>query len=267
MDDLFVIMPADAIVRCIDALNGINSMIQFTHDIEKDSQLPYLDVLVIHAPDGSLSFKWYSKPTSSNRVLNFLSNHPFQHKLNVVDNLIKRIFGLSSQMYHHENGKLVKTMLIKNGYPLSLIRRRLKNPQTDVQYIEYRGIRYEPSCSVNISRAICGDVDNLRAGFKPVKTVRKVFSNVKQRTELLELANVVYNIPCLGDGIKPCALSYVGQTKNKLGERTDTHMDDIVRYNRTGSLDKQTALVHHFHDGHAPNFDEVSVLASERNWT
>lgn len=42
------------------------------------------------------------------------------------------------------------------------------------------------------------------------------------------------------------------------------HFDDIVKSNDPDLPNKgQTALVRHFQDGHAPNFEKVSILSME----
>ena len=103
VDDLFLIIPEHRIQETLHIFNSIHQKIQFTHEIERNNQLPFLDVLIIHDPNGSLQFDWYTKPTSSGRLLNYFSNHPLTQKLNVVDNTIKRIFNISSPKFHTKN--------------------------------------------------------------------------------------------------------------------------------------------------------------------
>ncbi|XP_037048463.1 uncharacterized protein LOC119082913 [Bradysia coprophila] len=80
--------------------------------------------------------------------------------------------------------------------------------------------------------------------------------------------DVVYNIPCLGDGRRAkCDLSYIGQTGRKTNVRTDEHVEDIKTFNQTGELENTTALVHHFYEaGHVPDTDNVSILEVEHNY-
>ncbi|XP_062703666.1 arp2/3 complex-activating protein rickA-like [Aedes albopictus] len=58
--------------------------------MEKDGTLPFLDTLVIRHDDQSATTKWYSKPISSGRLLNYHSFHPTAMKMNVAMNFMKR---------------------------------------------------------------------------------------------------------------------------------------------------------------------------------
>ena len=141
---------------------------------------------------------------------------------------------------------------------------------SDVQNeIMYRGLHFHSSCSQNIGKILCEDNENLRLGFKPTYTNRAIFSKLKQKTLEEDLYNVVYNIPCFGDGINAqCELSYVGSTGHKVKIRGGQHVDDIKKFNRDNDLEGTTAVVHHFHDvAHVPDTDNISVLAIEHNRT
>lgn len=117
VDDLFLIVPRDMLNVTLEKFNAVHPNIQFTHEMERDNMLPFLDVLVAHNSNGTLLFDWYAKPTSSGRLLNFFSNHPLSQKLNVMDNLINRIFSISSQQYHFKNKQVIRDILVSNGYP------------------------------------------------------------------------------------------------------------------------------------------------------
>lgn len=43
----------------------------------------------------------------------------------VVDNLVKRVLGLSSLDYYEKNCGVIKEILIKSRYPLALIEKRI----------------------------------------------------------------------------------------------------------------------------------------------
>lgn len=94
--------------------------------MEQNNSLPFLDMLAIDCPDGSLQFDWYTKPTSSGRLVNYFSNHPLTQKLNVIDNLIRRVFSTSSAPFSTKNRKIVKDILLNNNYPEKLIEKRIK---------------------------------------------------------------------------------------------------------------------------------------------
>ncbi|XP_037041507.1 uncharacterized protein LOC119078137 [Bradysia coprophila] len=280
VDDMFTSVPTNFAQHTINILNSVNHRIQFTSEVEKDGQIPFLDVIVFRNNDGTIGTRWYSKPSSSNRLLNFFSNHPFQHKTGVIDNAINRIFGLSETTSRQQNTIVVKNILEANHYPAHLINKGIRkffhkknNRDTTLstvlkEPITYKGISYISSCSVNIGRALCEELDDVKVGYKPFKTNRSNFSQLKDKTNPLDKCNIVYKIPCWGDGFSKnkCELCYIGHTGNKFGDRLGQHQNDVKKSNdEVEAKNGQTALVRHFQDGHAPDFENASILMMEPN--
>lgn len=134
--------------------------------------------------------------------------------------------------------------------------------------VTYKGISYISSCSEDIGRALCVGLDNVRVGYKPFKTNRSNFTTLKDKSCMTDKCNVVYKIPCWGDGFSKnkCELCYIGHTGNKFGGRMSQHHNDVKKSNSDGvSENGQTALVRHFQDGHAPDFENASILMMEPN--
>jgi hypothetical protein len=77
VDDIFVVWPhgSERLQNVLIQLNSLRTSIQFTMEIESDSAIHFLDVLVIRKAT-SLATKVYRKPTHTGRYLNFRSNHP-----------------------------------------------------------------------------------------------------------------------------------------------------------------------------------------------
>ncbi len=61
MDDTFVIIDTDKLSNFHIALNNALPGIQFTLDKEKDSNLPFLDILIHRLPTGTLETSVYSR--------------------------------------------------------------------------------------------------------------------------------------------------------------------------------------------------------------
>ena len=118
--------------------------------------------------------------------------------------------------------------------------------------------------SEKIEKVMTTHTDNTQLAYKNNKCLRNVFTKTKDSVPLLKRTNVIYKIPCLGNGTNSCDKSYVGQTKQYLGNRLNDHKRDLKReYNP--SLPK-TALVEHFHElDHYPDFKSVSTLGFQRN--
>lgn len=91
VDDLFLAIPIDQIENVIAVFNSYSSHLQFTHELEHDNRLSFLDMTVIRMPDQSMRTEWYQKPIASGRFLDFKSFHPFKQKINVATTFIQRV--------------------------------------------------------------------------------------------------------------------------------------------------------------------------------
>lgn len=100
-------------------------------------------------------------------------------------------------------------------------------------------------------------------GYKPTFKNRSNLTKLKQKTPISQMYDVVYDLPCLGDGRATCDLKYIGQT----GRKTDEHVEDIKTFNENGELENTTALVHHYYEAdRVPNTDKISILEVEHNY-
>ena len=63
-----------------DHLNSIEPSIQFTLELETNWELSFLDTLIYHHEDGTITTKVYRKQTYSNQYLQFDSHHGMAHR-------------------------------------------------------------------------------------------------------------------------------------------------------------------------------------------
>lgn len=71
-------------------LNNIYADINFTVKVEQQGCLPFLNLLLILRPDGTLSHVVYWKPTHTGIYLNSISHHHPAQKRGVMLTLINR---------------------------------------------------------------------------------------------------------------------------------------------------------------------------------
>ena len=71
VDDTCTTVPEVKIDELKNRLNGIEDSIQFTVEVENDSKLPFLDVLLHHEQDGSITTMVYRKPSHTDMYLNY----------------------------------------------------------------------------------------------------------------------------------------------------------------------------------------------------
>ena len=74
INDILLIYPQDLDLHSItDRLNNVEPSIKFTYELEYNSTLPFLDILLIRNIN-KLEFKVYRKPTSKNDHIHFYSH-------------------------------------------------------------------------------------------------------------------------------------------------------------------------------------------------
>jgi hypothetical protein len=90
-DDTSVVWPhgPQQLLNFLSHLNSLRPSTQFTMEVESDSTIPFLDVLVVRK-ETSLATKVYKKPIHTSRYLNFKSNHLLHVKIGLIQSLRKR---------------------------------------------------------------------------------------------------------------------------------------------------------------------------------
>lgn len=198
--------------------------------------------MVVH---GRIRTDWYQKPTSSGRLLNYLSSHPKHQLLNTAYNFVKRVLVLGETEFREDNIKRVSEILRKNNYPHNVINRiigcctqhseqittqqnsreELNNDNESHYY--YVGTTFVPGVSPYISRAIGRYGSKARMAYGTKKTVGGIFSKIKDSTNKFLKTDVVYEIRCGGSDSSNCDKKYIGTTKQFLKNRINNHENDI----------------------------------------
>jgi hypothetical protein len=77
VDDTIVVWLHDSewLQNSLSHINSLRPSIQFTMEIQSDSAIPFLDVLIIRNETTPVT-RVYRTPTHNGRYLNFKSNHP-----------------------------------------------------------------------------------------------------------------------------------------------------------------------------------------------
>ncbi|XP_036348048.1 uncharacterized protein LOC118757445 [Rhagoletis pomonella] len=120
VDDIFAIIKRNDANIILDTLNKYHNKLKFTMEIEKDSKIPFLDVC-IYREKQNLLLDWYSKPTSSGRLINYFSSQPRKYKINTAKNLIHKVLTISHTQFHDANIEKITNILKNNNYPVKLI--------------------------------------------------------------------------------------------------------------------------------------------------
>ncbi|XP_050315966.1 uncharacterized protein LOC126750390 [Anthonomus grandis grandis] len=267
VDDIITAIPNKKENEILSVFNSFHPRLQFTIEQEINCSLPFLDVKVIRSTDGTIKTDWYQKPTFSERILNYFSEHPMTHKINVIKNLKHRCLRLSSPEYQRKNLHYVQTILKKNNYPLSIIKKIINHTENITQNITrnnennqlaYFKIPYINTLSHKIKKTIQSKSDVIKISEKNENSVRKHFFTKLKTKDAFDLhSNIIYKIPCSG-----CDVCYIGQTGRYLRQRLYEHEYDC----RNLALKKNpTALAEHkMNTGHNFNFGKTTIMGQQQ---
>lgn len=266
VDDTLLSCPSNKVNDLLLYFNNFHEKIRFTMEIESNKSIPFLDVMVIRQTDGTLRTNWYTKPTSSGRVINYFSSHPMSNKIATIKNLLYRSYKLSSLEYHEANLNKIKDILNNNNYSSTLVNRIITNykfntqPNCDRALTRYFKFPYLKSLSEKIQLNIKEKNTHCKLAFYNIKTTNSLFSKLKDPTPQDMSSNLVYKIPCYN-----CEKCYIGITRQHLKSRLYQHQYDCRAIN--GDKKEKTALSqHHFSTGHKFNFTATSIVDREKHY-
>lgn len=84
----------DKLEAFLSHINGLSNHIEFTIEVEKNNQLPFLDILLTKK-DGKLSSTVYRKKTHTERYLHTNSHHHLRKKVGIIKTLTTRASRIS----------------------------------------------------------------------------------------------------------------------------------------------------------------------------
>ncbi|XP_065362047.1 uncharacterized protein LOC135955617 [Calliphora vicina] len=267
VDDLFAIIRKSDEEKILKTMNVYHNKIQFTIEREKNMSIPYLDINIIK-DNGRIRTNWYTKPTSSGRMVNFNSTQPLKMKISTATNLIRKVLQISDVEYRKTNINRIRKILTKNSYPTymtnNLINKVLKyekqqkNPNTEEEKVFY-SVPFIPKLTETKTMKRMITEKTTTIAYKSNMTLRHLFTNNKTKIDKLKSDNVVYEIKCDGNERERCNLVYIGTTKRMLGTRVNEHKTDIEKGKIT------TALSLHVKEcNHKMDFDNIKILDREQ---
>lgn len=278
VDDILLAIPLNAVARTLQAFNSFNKRIQFTIEEEDQSKtIPFLDTRVHRTDENRIIFSWYRKPQHSGRYLHFDSYTPFKYKINLVKTLTFRIRTITNSTMLAEKLKEIHNLLIKNGYPNSLItpiiyntsnlnlnnnngdnnqnlnNTHANNNGNNMDLIIYKPLPYLNNLSSLIQQMLSNT--NVKIANKPYKTEKTLYPRIKGETDKLKTSHVIYKINC-----ENCQSVYIGQTMNYLRTRLYLHKSSFTKNPESCALAR-----HVIQTKHTANLTNVNILAKCQN--
>lgn len=285
VDDILIAIPEKYINQLHIELEKIDNNIKFTIEKENSNKINYLDMSIFRTTNNKIISCWYSKPTASNRILNYHSQHPKQMKINIINSFIKKVFTLSHSYFKQQNINTITQILEQNNYPLYLIKSiiykhtninsnntvsTLTQNTTLTNNYTFKSLSFIPTLTNKIIKTIKNKDKNkhlIIANKIPFKS-NTLFSKLKDPIDKLKTENVVYCIPC--DGVErdneekvTCNLKYYGNTKHPLEKRLKQHMYNEKNKDRNPTV---SGLVDHCHKSrHKMDYKNTLILEQEKN--
>ncbi|XP_017484779.1 PREDICTED: uncharacterized protein LOC108373412 isoform X1 [Rhagoletis zephyria] len=272
VDDIFAIVKRKDVDIILKTLNKYHRKLQFTIETEANFRIPFLDVM-IHRRNDSLILDWYSKPTSSGRLINYLSSQPSKYKINTAKNLINKILKISHQQFHDTNIKKIFNILRSNNYPEHIIHSLVKQITTQIndkrnnptitttnnETKRYYSVTYVPRLSEKIDRKKYTNNQNTILAYRSNHTLSSVFTKTKTPIEPHQQNNVVYEITCEGSENEKCNKIYIGTTKRPLAVRLSEHEADIKKNKSNTALSQHISA-----SGHTADLTKTKIIDKEK---
>ena len=254
VDDTFAFVKQDRIQAVLDCLNSYHPSIQFTHEMEEDGRIAFLDVKVITREDRGFETDIHRKKTDTNLYINWCAFAPKAWKIGTLKGLVRRAFVLCStvEARNREISFLKKVFRGVNRYPSRVVtstilevERKFQQDTTEASEsesdVDQQGTDgpLEAQDPVIVSKPIINlpykgkDGEQIIRKFKAalnhalpetvkpqvVYTGKKIstFFQVKDPVPLEHDSNLVYRF------VRHDVKRYVGETKVRNGERENQH--------------------------------------------
>ena len=121
IDDILLIYPQDLdLHRITDRLNNVEPFIKFTYELESNSTLLFLDILLIRNIN-KLEFKVYRKSTCKNNLVHFYSYHNNTTKRGIITEFYLRALCICSSKYLIDEFNHIENSFLNLLYPKSFI--------------------------------------------------------------------------------------------------------------------------------------------------
>jgi hypothetical protein len=275
VDDVFTIVKREALTKIMAEINSIHKDITFTHEVENDGKLAFLDLLIVREPSisSSMSYEIFRKPTSSQRVIPYTSNHSFQQKMAAFHHMIHRMLTLplgeaakdKELQYIFETARL-------NGYNRNTIqaiidkklKELLRKSQTtltnEIEPLRRVAVPFDEDITRKLRPKL------MKFGLDLVfssrnNQLKSLLGSTKDPVKCLNKAGV-YKISC-----KQCNKVYIGQTKRTLETRFKEHTAEVKKAakqeERGLQYDFKSMVAEHIHrENHQLTLDDIDILRS-----
>ena len=217
MDDVICLVHTGKAKKLQKHMNTVDptGSIIFMREDEENNSMPFLDAKFTRKEDGSVKSTVYRKKTHTDQYLNFASHHPKHQKLGVVRTLMNRCETITSEEGDKkEEVEHLRGALRVCGYPSWALNKvndsnkKKNNKKTnDRNYRSQVIIPYVEGVSERVHRVL--KKYGVTTAMRPHTTLRRLLVHSKDKVELEEQGELVYQIPC-----KNCGAEYIGRQED-----------------------------------------------------
>lgn len=202
-------------------------------------------------------------------------------KFNMINNFIKRVRELSTNLTDREINTIIDRQLELNHYPKTLRHgiinqrsQRREPADAPTKEVSYKPMVHVENLTSRLKKLLKTDYPDITLATRNERTVGSFFTNTKDIVPPIMKTNVIYRVPC-----NSCDASYVGLTTTTLKKRLSNHQSDVNKLNHLLErnpdspttcyelmrLKEKTALLQHcLEEEHRFAFEKTGVLDQHR---
>ena len=236
VDDILLIFDSNhtSIQMILEDFNALHPKLQFTAEAERDRTLNCLDIS-IHRTPTNIKTGIYRKPTFTDTIIPYTSNHPTHHKYAAVRLLFNRLNSYNLQQEEHQHElNIIHNILHNNAFPIKPQKPPTRNPTrptatrtTKQNWARFTYVGKETSYITNLFRKT-----ELKIAFRTTNTTGNLLSHKNPNPDKFSLSGV-YKLTC-----PDCNKAYVGKTGRRFAKRFKEHERAFRNNSHTSSFAK-----------------------------
>ena len=249
VDDVFAIMDREKVDEVLEKLNSYYQTIEFTKELEENSRLPFLDLMLTKNDEKKIEFEIFRKPTDSQLMIRADSFHHKSHQHASFHSMFHRLFNipLSSEKFKKELNYIKETGDL-NGFDRKTMEKIFKKHEMKSRMMNITSLRasrsqeesksfigfpFYGSLTENLKRKL--KRYNIQVGFKNPGKMSDLMGSLKDQKVEDARKSGIYKLEC-----ENCDSKYIGMTKRQLKTRLKEHLADCSK-----PLNQESAMAFH----------------------